>query len=222
LIAQRVLPVLRLESPASAKRAFECLLQAGFAAIEVTMTVPGAVELIAELAARAQPGVVIGAGTVLDLDTARRSIDAGARFLVSPCIVPGMARIAHPAECAVVQGGFTPGEVLAAHREGADIVKVFPASSGGPEHVRALHTVFPEVVLCPTGGVSLLTVEVYLAAGAALVGVGNDLLDRRALAAGDMASAIVRAREFLARSEDPAAPARDHVTAEHARSRPAR
>jgi 2-dehydro-3-deoxyphosphogluconate aldolase/(4S)-4-hydroxy-2-oxoglutarate aldolase len=206
LIAQRVLPVLRLESAGAAERAFECLLQAGFAAIEITMTVPGATGLIERLAARALPGVVIGAGTVLDLDAARRCMDAGARFLASPCVVPEMIRMAHPAGCAVLQGAYTPGEVLAAHREGADIVKVFPASSGGPDHLRALHAVLPDVLLCPAGGISLLSVEVYLAAGAALVCVGSNILDRRALAAGDAASVIAHARQFLAPSEPAAAP----------------
>jgi 2-dehydro-3-deoxyphosphogluconate aldolase/(4S)-4-hydroxy-2-oxoglutarate aldolase len=106
--------------------------------------------------------------------------------------------MAHTAGCAVLQGGLTPGEVLAAHRDGADIVKVFPASSGGPEHLRALHAVFPEVLLCPTGGVSLQNLEAYFAAGAALVGVGNNILDQGALAAGDEAGAIAHARKFLA------------------------
>jgi 2-dehydro-3-deoxyphosphogluconate aldolase/(4S)-4-hydroxy-2-oxoglutarate aldolase len=134
---------------------------------------------------------------VLDLDAARRCIEAGARFVVSPCIVPGMAAMAHAAGCAALQGGFTPGEILAAYREGADIVKVFPASSGGPEHLRALHAVFPEVSLCPTGGVSLQNLEAYFAAGAALVGVGNNIVDQAALATGDEAGAIAHARKFL-------------------------
>jgi 2-dehydro-3-deoxyphosphogluconate aldolase/(4S)-4-hydroxy-2-oxoglutarate aldolase len=197
LIAQRVVPVLRLESAQSAERAFDCLRQAGYAVVEITMTVPGAIGLIQALARRAGADTLIGAGTVLDLDTARRCIEAGARFVVSPCIVPGMTAMAHAAGCAVLQGGFTPGEVLAAHREGADIVKVFPASTGGPEHLRAIHAVFPEVLLCPTGGVSLQNLEAYFAAGAALVGVGNNILDQRALAAGDEVGAIAHARRFL-------------------------
>jgi 2-dehydro-3-deoxyphosphogluconate aldolase/(4S)-4-hydroxy-2-oxoglutarate aldolase len=197
LIAQRVVPVLRLESAQSAERAFDCLRQAGYGVVEITMTVPGAIGLIEALARRAGPDMLIGAGTVLDLDTARRCIEAGARFVVSPCIVPGMAAMGHAAGCAVLQGGFTPGEILAAHREGADIVKVFPASSGGPEHLRAIHAVFPEVLLCPTGGVSLQNLEAYFAAGAALVGVGNNILDQKALAAGDETGAIAHARRFL-------------------------
>jgi 2-dehydro-3-deoxyphosphogluconate aldolase/(4S)-4-hydroxy-2-oxoglutarate aldolase len=140
---------------------------------------------------------VVGAGTVLDLGVARRCLDAGARFLVSPCVVPGLAATAHAAGSAALVGGFTPGEVLAAHREGADIVKVFPASSGGPAHLRALHAVFPEILLCPTGGVSAENLASWFAAGAALVGVGNDIIDREALAAGDTARVTARALRFL-------------------------
>jgi 2-dehydro-3-deoxyphosphogluconate aldolase/(4S)-4-hydroxy-2-oxoglutarate aldolase len=124
-------------------------------------------------------------------------VQAGAKFLVSPCLVAGMARLAHEAGRAALIGGFTPGEVLAAHREGADIVKVFPASTGGPEHLRAIHAVFPDVRLCPTGGVSLQNLEAYFAAGAALVGVGNNIVDQRALAAGDRPRVIAHARRFL-------------------------
>jgi 2-dehydro-3-deoxyphosphogluconate aldolase / (4S)-4-hydroxy-2-oxoglutarate aldolase len=191
LIAQRVIPVLRLASAELTESAVLLLREAGFAAIEITMTTPGALELI-----KKTPNV--GAGTVLDLDTAQRCIDAGARFLVSPCLVPGMAKLAHAAGRAALIGGFTPGEILTAHREGADIVKVFPASTGGPEHLRAIHAVFPDIPLCPTGGVSLSNFKDYLAAGAVLVGVGNNIVEQKALAAGDRAAVIAHARRFLA------------------------
>ncbi len=195
LIAQRVVPVLRLVSAEKTERAVQCLLSAGFSTVEITLTVPGALELIERIARRAE--LLVGAGTVRDLDAARRCLDAGARFLVSPCVVPGMAAAAHAAGCAALAGGFTPGEILAAHRDGADIVKVFPASTGGPAHVRAIHSVFPDIALCPTGGVTLQNFEDYLAAGAALVGVGNDILDQPALEAGDNARASAHARRFL-------------------------
>src|SRR5208282_3490521 len=117
------------------------------------------VELIAELRARMDPGTTVGAGTVLDLDSADRCIAAGADFLVSPCLVSGMAARAHAAGIIALIGGYTPGEVLAASREGADIVKVFPASSGGPAHLAAIHAVFPQIALCPTGGVSLANMK---------------------------------------------------------------
>jgi 2-dehydro-3-deoxyphosphogluconate aldolase/(4S)-4-hydroxy-2-oxoglutarate aldolase len=186
-----VIPVLRLSSAELTERAIDCLREAGFGMVEITMTTPRAVELLRKTSNA-------GAGTVLDLDTAQRCLDAGARFLVSPCLVPGMAKLAHAAARAALIGGFTPGEILAAHREGADIVKVFPASSGGPAHVRAIHAVFPAIALCPTGGVSLKNLNDYFAAGAALVGVGNDIVDAEALAAGERARCVAHARRFLA------------------------
>lgn len=197
LVAQRVVPVLRLGSAATTIRAVDCLREAGFGTFEITLTTPGAVELIAELHARIGATAVVGAGTVTDLDAAHRCIDAGAQFLVSPCVVPGLAALAHEAGRAALIGGFTPTEILAAHREGADIVKVFPASVGGPGHLGALHAVFPHVLLCPTGGITLENLKSYFSAGAALVGVGNNLLDQGALASGDIARVVAGARRFL-------------------------
>ena len=191
LIAQRVIPVLRLPSAALTEQAIGCLAEAGFGAIEITMTTPGALDLI-----RKTPNC--GAGTVLDLRTAERCIDAGAKFLVAPCLIRGLAKLAQDAGCLALIGGFTPGEVLAAHRDGADMVKLFPASTGGPEHLKAIHAVFPEIALCPTGGVSLDNMKAYFAAGAAVVGVGNNIVDQKALAAGDRAAVIAHAKRFLA------------------------
>ncbi|HEU4352356.1 MAG TPA: bifunctional 4-hydroxy-2-oxoglutarate aldolase/2-dehydro-3-deoxy-phosphogluconate aldolase [Burkholderiales bacterium] len=190
LIAQRVIPVLRLASAELTERAIDCLVEAGFKLVEVTMTTPDALEIISKTRNA-------GAGTVLDLDTAKRCIDAGAQFLVSPCLVPGMAKLAHDAGRLALIGGFTPGEILAAHREGADIVKVFPASTGGPEHLRAIHAVFPHIPLCPTGGVSLDNMGKYFDAGAVFVGVGNNIVDQEALAAGDRARVLAHAMRFL-------------------------
>jgi 2-dehydro-3-deoxyphosphogluconate aldolase/(4S)-4-hydroxy-2-oxoglutarate aldolase len=197
LVAQRVVPVLRLRSAPDTERAVGCLWEAGFTTFEITLTTPGAVALIAALNRRFGAGALVGAGTVLDLDAGRRCIEAGARFIVSPCLVPGLAALAHGEGCAVLIGGFTPGEVFAAHREGADIVKVFPASTGGPAHLGTLHAVFPDVPLCPTGGVSLENTKSYFAAGARLVGVGNNIVDSAALAAGNLDRVIAHARRFL-------------------------
>jgi 2-dehydro-3-deoxyphosphogluconate aldolase/(4S)-4-hydroxy-2-oxoglutarate aldolase len=192
LIGQRVVPVLRLPSEPLAELALECLADAGFDAIEIALTTPGAVPLIARHAGR----LLIGAGTVLDLGAAHRCLDAGARFIVSPCLAPGVAPEAHIAGAAALVGAYTPSEILAAHREGADIVKLFPASSGGPQHLRAVRAVFPQILFCPTGGVSLENMRAYLEAGAALVGVGNEILDLRALEAGDTARVVAHARRF--------------------------
>lgn len=195
LVAQRVVPVLRFDSAGRTREAVAALREAGFTTFEITMTTPDAVPLVRELAA--DPALLIGAGTVLDLDAARRCLDAGARFLVAPCRVAGLARAAHDRGAAALIGGWTPGEVLAAHRAGADVVKIFPAASGGPAHLAAIRAVFPDVRLCPTGGVSAQNLRDYFRAGAAFVGVGNNIIDAQALAAGDRASVIARARQFL-------------------------
>jgi len=197
LTGMRVVPVLRLATRAAAAAAVDCLVEAGYGTVELTLTTPDALQLIAELRKRMDNAFLIGAGTVLDLDTARRCLDAGADYLVSPCLVAGMARLARDADRAALSGGFTPGEVLAAWRDGAQIVKVFPASSGGPAHLQAIHAVFPEIPLCPTGGVSATNMRDYFAAGAAIVGIGNNIIDHKALAGGDRAQVKRHARQFL-------------------------
>lgn len=196
LIAQRVVPVLRLASAAQTREAVGCLHEAGFRVFEVTMTTPDAIGLIGDLSA-ALADSVVGAGTVLDLDAGKRCLEAGAQFLVSPCVVTGLAALAREAGRPALIGAFTPSEVFAAHREGADIVKVFPASSGGPSHLAALHAVFPQVRLCPTGGVGTANMRDYFKAGAALVGVGNNIVDAQALARGDRAAVVAHAAGFL-------------------------
>lgn len=195
LVAQRVVPVLRLDSAQRTREAVDALAAAGFTTFEITLTTPGAVEVIRELSSRAD--LLVGAGTVLDLEAASRCLDAGARFLVAPCLVPGLARAAHDRGAAALIGAYTQGEVLAAHREGADVVKIFPASSGGPKHLAAIHAVFPDLRLCPTGGVTAQNMRDYLEAGAAFVGVGNNIVDAPALAAGDRARVVAHAKQYL-------------------------
>lgn len=197
MTAQRVLPVLRLDSATVTESAVDCLLEAGYDCIEITLTTPGAFALIERLSRRLGDDAVLGAGTVLDAAAARRSLQAGARFLVAPCRAPEVAALARAAGCAALIGAFTPGEVLAAHGDGADFVKIFPAATGGPAHVAALRAVFPHIALCPTGGLSLENLGAYLAAGSALVGIGNNLIDRAALAAGDRARVIAEAGHVL-------------------------
>ena len=198
LLASRVIPVLRLRSREEAQTATDCLIEAGFQTVELTLTTPGAVELIRLLRRNSNADFLVGAGTVLDLGSAQACLDAGADYLVSPCLVPGMAALANAAGRFALTGGFTPGEVLAAWREGAAVVKVFPASTGGPAHLGALHAVYPEIPLCPTGGVSSANMLDYFNAGAAVVGIGNNVIDQKALAAGDRGGVIAHARGFLA------------------------
>lgn len=197
LIALRVIPVLRLATRPSAESAIDCLVEAGFKTVELTLTTPDAIDLIASLRRRAGADFLVGAGTVLDLDTAKACLEAGADYLVSPCVVAGMARLANDTGGVALLGAFTPTEVLAAWREGAAVVKVFPAATGGPAHLAALHAIYPQIPLCPTGGVSAANLLDYFKAGAAVIGIGNNVIDQRALADGDRASVIGHARSFL-------------------------
>ena len=197
LLASRVIPVLRLGARRDAESAIDCLIEAGFNTVELTLTTPGAVELIAALRRNSKPEFLVGAGTVLDLASARACLDAGADDRVSPCLVPGMAALASAAGRIALTGGFTPGEVLAAWREGAAVVKVFPASTGGPSPLAALHAVYPEIPLCPTGGVSVSNMLDFFKAGASVVGIGNNVIDQKALAAGNRSAVIAHARGFL-------------------------
>lgn len=197
LARQGVIPVLRFRSAEEALDAAGALYEAGFRVLELTMTVPGATELLPVLAER-HPDALVGAGTVLSTAEAERSLAAGARFLVSPCRVAGLADLCREAGAACLTGALTPSEVLAAWDEGVTAVKVFPAASvGGPAHVKALRSVMPHVPLVPTGGVTLASVPEYLAAGAAAVGVGGELFDRSALREGRRADAVAHARAFL-------------------------
>lgn len=190
--AARLIPVVRTSTAAHAAQAIAWLREAGLRIFEITLTIPDAPALIRALAA--EPDLLIGAGTVPDAAAAQACLDAGARFLVSPWVEPGIVAPARAAGACVMLGAATPTEVRAALAAGADAVKIFPAASlGGPGHVKALRSVFPAVAFCPTGGVDAANMADYLAAGAAFVGIGGKLVDERAIAAGDRASVIAAA-----------------------------
>lgn len=191
--------MLRLRSRKLAEDAIDCLLEAGYGTVELTLTTPDAVEIIRALRRRMPAGFLVGAGTVLDLETARACLEAGADYLVSPGYVGGLVDLAHSRATPCLLGAFTPTEVMLARHQGADVIKIFPAASGGPSHVSALHAVFPDVALCPTGGVSLDNMHAYFEAGAAMVGIGNNIVDLKALEAGDRAAVIAHAARFLGR-----------------------
>jgi 2-dehydro-3-deoxyphosphogluconate aldolase / (4S)-4-hydroxy-2-oxoglutarate aldolase len=196
LRAARVIPVVRASSAARAATAVAWLQEAGIRVFEITMTVPEAPALIRALAA--DPDLLVGAGTVPDARTAEACLDAGARFLVAPWVEPSIVAPAREAEACVMLGALTPTEVRAALAAGADVVKVFPAGSvGGPDHLRSIRAVFPEVVFCPTGGVDARNLQDYLDAGAAFVGMGGKLVDERLVAAGDRAAVQKAARAAL-------------------------
>ena len=196
LRAVRVVPVVRLPSAALAATGIGWLREAGLTVFEITMTIPGAVGLIRDLAR--DPSLLVGAGTVPDAATARACLAAGARFIVAPWVDPALAAPCREHGALLMLGAITPTEVRAALAAGADVVKIFPASSaGGPAHIKALASVFPGVTFCPTGGVEPGNVAAYLAAGAAFVGMGGNLVDPKRIAAGDQAAITAAARQVL-------------------------
>lgn len=179
-----VVAVIRMKEPDKLRAVVDAIAAGGVRALEVTMTVPGAVELIRQLAPTLPAGFVLGAGTVLDAETAARVIDAGAQFVVSPVFRPSVIATCHARDIAVMPGCFTPTEILSAWDAGADIVKVFPATALGPTFFRDVRGPLPQVKLMPTGGVTLENAGDWIRAGAVAVGVGTALLDAKAIAAG--------------------------------------
>lgn len=189
----RIIPVVRASTAARAATAVAWLQEAGLRIFEITMTVPEAPALIRALAA--DPDLLVGAGTVPDARTAEACLEAGARFIVAPWVDASLTEPCRDAGACLMLGALTPTEVRAALAAGADVVKIFPASSaGGPAHIKALRSVFPDIAFCPTGGVDARNAPDYLAAGAAFVGIGGKLVDEALIAAGDRA-AITRAAE---------------------------
>jgi 2-dehydro-3-deoxyphosphogluconate aldolase/(4S)-4-hydroxy-2-oxoglutarate aldolase len=192
----RVVPVVRTRSAAHAATVVAWLRDAGIGIFEITMTIPDAPALIRELAG--DPSLLVGAGTVADRAAAEICLGAGARFIVAPWVDPELAAPCRDAGALLMLGALTPTEVRQALVAGADVVKVFPASSaGGPAHIKALRSVFPDVAFCPTGGVDPDSVPAYLAAGAAFVGIGGALVDEARVTAGDKAAIQAAARQVL-------------------------
>ena len=198
ILQTKVVAVIRMKDAARLADVAAALGRGGVKALEVTMTVPGAVEIIREMARTKAPGTLVGAGTVLDAGTATDVIAAGADFVVSPTSDMETIRACRDAGVLVAPGAFTPTEIVAAWRAGADIVKVFPATSLGPQYFRDLRGPLPQVRLMPTGGVTVENAREFLAAGAAAVGIGTALVDAKAVEAGDWAALEERARRLMA------------------------
>ncbi|HWZ91700.1 MAG TPA: bifunctional 4-hydroxy-2-oxoglutarate aldolase/2-dehydro-3-deoxy-phosphogluconate aldolase [Polyangiaceae bacterium] len=193
-----VVPVIRATSPEQAFFACRALHAGGVDVFEITMTVPDAVRVIRELVGQFSGDVLVGAGTVLDAETARACIRAGAEFIVSPGFDPEIVRTAHDAGKPALPGVVTPTEIMAATRAGADILKLFPASAlGGAKYLRALRAPFEYVRFLPTGGVNATTAREFIAAGAVALGVGSELVDAQALARGDSEIITTRARQLV-------------------------
>jgi len=194
-----IVPVVRAPSAKKALAAAEAVAAGGITIVELTMTVPGALDAIAELVKRAGKDIVIGAGTVLDAQTAQKCFDVGAQFLVSPGFDLETVKAARVAGKLIMAGALTPTEVIMAWKAGADFVKVFPASAvGGPSYLRALRGPLPQVPLVPTGGVNLNTAADFLRAGAAALGIGGELVSAAALESGDTTPITEAAKKYLA------------------------
>jgi 2-dehydro-3-deoxyphosphogluconate aldolase/(4S)-4-hydroxy-2-oxoglutarate aldolase len=173
------------------------LAQGGVRAIEITMTVPDAIEVIRDVARDLGGEILLGAGTVLDPETARSAILAGAEYVVAPTLNLEVIRMCHRYDKAVMPGAFTPTEVLTAWEAGADVVKVFPADVGGPNYLKALLAPLPQVRLMPTGGVDLNTAAAFLEAGACCLGVGSSLVDKEAVRKGEFDRIRKLAEDFV-------------------------
>jgi 2-dehydro-3-deoxyphosphogluconate aldolase/(4S)-4-hydroxy-2-oxoglutarate aldolase len=193
-----IVPVVRASSAREAMLAAEAVCAGGITIVEVTMTVPGALEAIAQLAKKMGSDVLVGAGTVLDAETAQRCIDSGAEFIVSPGFDYETIQLAKRVNKLIMAGALTPTEVIAAWKAGSDFVKVFPCGSvGGAKYIKALKAPLPQIPMVPTGGVNLNTVAEFIQAGAAAVGVGGELCSVTALQSGNVDQITEASRKYV-------------------------
>ena len=198
ILAARLVPAIRTRTGACALRALNALHAGGLRVFEVPLTVPGALDVLREAKSIFGGDVLLGAGTILDAESARMAILAGAEFLVSPSLSLGMIKVARRYSVASLVGALTPTEIVIAWQAGADVVKVFPAASvGGPAYIRALHAPLPHIRLKPMGGVTLQTARAYLDAGACSLGVGADLVQQAALDGGREADLTTAALAYI-------------------------
>ena len=200
--AMGVVAVIRLKDAGKLRGVIDALAKGGVRALELTMTIPGAVDLIREITPTLPNGFLVGAGTVTDADTARAVIDAGAQFVVGPVLRPDVIRACHERDIAAIPGCFSPTEILTAHEAGADIVKVFPATMLGPQFIRDVRAPLPQLKLMPTGGVTLDNAGDWVRAGAVAVGVGSALVDVKAIDEGRFDVVTANARRVIASVSD--------------------
>ncbi len=193
-----IVAVVRSESSDSLVKVVEALAEGGVTAAEITFTVPDAVDVIRQVRHAVGDSIVLGAGTVLDPETARAALLAGAEYIVSPIVNFEVIRLCRRYDKVVMPGAFTPTEVVSAWEAGADVVKIFPADVGGAAYLRALRGPLPQIRLMPTGGVDLNTAEEFLKAGACCLGVGGALVEAKTIAAGDFARIRELASQYAA------------------------
>ncbi len=191
-----IVAILRASSGEQLVDVAKALLDGGIDVIEVTFTVPGVLEIISDVNKAIGDKIVLGAGTVLDAESARAAILAGAEFIVSPTVNTDVIQLCNRYSKAILPGAFTPTEVLTAWEAGADIVKVFPADVGGPAYLKALHGPLPHIRLLPTGGVNLETLPSFLKAGACAVGLGSALVEKDAVQSENFARIQTLAEQY--------------------------
>lgn len=192
-----IVPVVRARSAREAILAAESVTEGGIPVVEITMTVPGAVEVIRELVKTGGSRILIGAGTVLDVEAAKKCRDAGAQFLVSPGLDLETVQFAVAEKLLMMAGALSPTEIVKAWKSGADFVKVFPCGQlGGPKYIKAIRGPLPQIPLVPTGGVNLENAAAFIEAGAAALGVGGELVEAKALKAGKHEVIVEYARKF--------------------------
>lgn len=198
ILATKIVAVVRSNSGDQLAKVVEALAEGGVLVSEITFTVPNALEIIQQVRKAMGDRVILGAGTVLDPETARAAILAGAEFIVSPTVNPETIKLCRRYGVPVMPGAFTPTEILTAWEAGADVVKVFPADVGGPAYLKAVRAPLPQIRMMPTGGVDLTTANAFLDAGACALGVGSALVDPKLVAAGDFATIRERAAQYAA------------------------
>jgi 2-dehydro-3-deoxyphosphogluconate aldolase/(4S)-4-hydroxy-2-oxoglutarate aldolase len=182
MLAEGLIPIVRVSSAQEAMDVADAIKEGGVSCIEITMTVQGAIDVIKELTQKYKDEIIMGAGTVLDPETGRAALLAGAQFIVSPTLNIDLIQLAHRYSAVVIPGTMTPTEILTAWNIGADMVKVFPAAQlGGPEYIKALRGPLPQILLVPTGGVNLQNAGAFIKAGATALGVGGELVDKKAV-----------------------------------------
>ncbi len=198
MIDEGVVPVVRVTSAQEAMDVSDAIKEGGISLIEITMSVQGAIDVIKELTKKYKDEIIMGAGTILDPETARAALLAGAQFIVTPTLNLDVIQMAHRYSAVVVPGALTPTEILTAWNAGADMVKVFPAAQlGGPEYLKALKGPLPQILLVPTGGVNLQNAGAFIKAGASAIGVGGELVDKKAVKEKKFHVITENARAFL-------------------------
>lgn len=194
---ERTVAVIRTDSTERALRVADAVIAGGFRAVEITYSFPEAASAITKLAESNENDLLIGAGTILDRQQVREAVAAGARFLVSPCVLPDVISAAHELQVTIIPGAFTPTEIYTAYSLGADIVKIFPAVKFGPEYLKAVRGPLPKIPIMPTSGVDASNVADWFRAGAVAVGAVSSVLDPVLIQNGDWNEITKRARQFI-------------------------